>query len=463
MIHDRHLQTFLTLTEETEPKLLGPYQQFWLNMLEREFDNIRAALVWALQTQQIAAGLRIANANYQLWTIRDYAEEGLSWYERLLAKIEDGVPPVVHAQALSYAANMSGFRGNLAKQTAYGRKAAELAEAAGEEGKQALIWALSAQAYGARAEGDFDTEYRHVRRAIELNRELGNTYLLAVGLSTASFSAMSLGKYEDARALLEEAIPLLRELGNPYRIGMALNFSGDLARCEKNYHHAHLVYEESITILRDINAVRDLASVLHNQGHVYLHLNDLETARNLFRESLVSHQTQGNKAGAAECLIGFAALAILQGEAALGMRLLVATLALRKQPASALWAATRMEYEDYLALAAGQLTEDEIETEAAIGCSLSLDQAVSTAKQIAATSPAPRKYSGGQHDLTERELEVVKLIAQAKSNSDIAAELVLSKRTVEKHIANIRSKLEITERTKIVRWAFEHGLINSEE
>lgn len=63
--------------------------------------------------------------------------------------------------------------------------------------------------------------------------------------------------------------------------------------------------------------------------------------------------------------------------------------------------------------------------------------------------------------LTEREREIVALIVQGKRNSEIAEHFVLSKRTVEKHVANILSKLELTSRAQIVRWAIEHNLTKS--
>jgi non-specific serine/threonine protein kinase len=59
--------------------------------------------------------------------------------------------------------------------------------------------------------------------------------------------------------------------------------------------------------------------------------------------------------------------------------------------------------------------------------------------------------------LTKREREVAALIAQGKSNGEIAADLVLSKRTVEKHIANILSKLTVTSRAQLVRWWLDNG------
>ena len=211
-IRDWHLQCFLQLAEETAPKLRGQYQHLWLDWLEGEYDNIRAALSWSLERDRIEAGLRIANAIYQFWTVRDYVQEGLTWVERLLAQAKEPIAPLVRVTALTYAANLAGFRGNDSKQMRYGREAAVVAEAAGDAGKPALAWALAAQAYAARAAGDYETEFTINKRVIQLRRALGDAYLLGVALSTTSFTAMSLGNYAEARALLDEGLPLLRAL-----------------------------------------------------------------------------------------------------------------------------------------------------------------------------------------------------------------------------------------------------------
>jgi non-specific serine/threonine protein kinase len=61
-------------------------------------------------------------------------------------------------------------------------------------------------------------------------------------------------------------------------------------------------------------------------------------------------------------------------------------------------------------------------------------------------------------DLTRREREVAMLIGQGKTNGEIATELVLSKRTVETHVSKILSKLGMTSRAQIMRWAIDHGM-----
>ena len=463
LVQDRQLDCFVQLAEEAAQKLTGTYQRLWLNWLESEYDNIRAALAWSLESGRIEAGLRIAIAVYQFWTIRDYVQEGLGWLERLLARANEEISPLVVANALAYAAFLAGFRGNTAAQLAYGREAAALAEKAGDVGKPALKWALSAQSYGARAAGDHQTEFDLGQRVIQLNRESGDRYQLGLTLSLYSFTAMLLGKYDVAHAYLDEALPLLREAGNTYRIAMALNFSGDLARLEQEYLQALAAYEESSALLRELGAVRDLASSLSNLGHTCLHLGDVERAHAHFNESLSIQQDQKNTPGMAECLIGFAAVALVSELPVAGARLLAAAVSLGGQRVVSAWAATRMEYDRCLAAARSDLSEAEFQAEQVVGRAYSLEQALNFALSLPVKPETPFVERDQTRDLTSREQEIAALIALGKSNGEIANELVLSKRTVEKHIANILSKLMFTNRAQIVRWAIEFRLIKIAE
>jgi predicted ATPase/DNA-binding CsgD family transcriptional regulator len=461
LLRDRHLHCYLQLVGETESKLRGTYQQVWLNWLEEEYDNIRAALAWSLESGQVEAGLRLAIALYQFWTIRDYAAEGLTWMERLLAQTDEGISAVMRANALAYASFLAGFRGNRAAQMSYGRDAALLAETAGEEGKPALVWALTAQAYGARAAGDYEMEFALAQRVIQLRRELGDGYYLGLALSIYSYTAMSVGQYDAARTMLDEALPLLREAGNPYRIAMALNFSGDLARCQRDYFQAQPAYEESIALLRELDAVRDLASALHNLGHACLQLGDVDRAHALFDESMALQQVQQNRPGMAECLIGYAALALTRNMPAAAARLLATVAAIGGEQVIAAWAATRLAYENCLEGVRAALSEAAFQAEQVKGHIVSLEQAVEYAQDTAHKAAAVQAARQQLNALTPREREVAALIVQGKSNGDIGAELVVSKRTVEKHVANILSKLWFTNRAQIVRWGIEAGLGNT--
>lgn len=263
--------------------------------------------------------------------------------------------------------------------------------------------------------------------------------------------------------MLEEGLPLLREMGNPYRIAMALNFSGDLARCEQNYQQARTAYEESISLLREIDAVRDPASALYNLGHTCLHLGDADRATALFKESMALHQEQDNRPGMTECLLGFAAVAVVSRLPGVGACLLAAAATIGGRHVTSEWAATSMEYEHYLGRARAGLSELAFVSAQTTGQRLSLERAVALAEDVLRKTAAAQQTRQQLERLTPREREVASLIAQAKSNDEIAAELVISKRTVETHITRIRAKLDFSERTQIVRWAISAGLVPTDD
>jgi predicted ATPase/DNA-binding CsgD family transcriptional regulator len=463
-LRDRHLDLFFTRAEEAAPKLNDAYQQLWLNWLEGEHDNLRAALAWTLDRGRIEVGLRLSIALMRFWEIRGYVQEGLAWFERLFAQADEQISLAVRVYALTYAAFLAHFLGRASATMAYGREAVALAEAAGQEGQPLLALALGGLASAAEAMGDYETTFAIHERAIQLSRTSSElSFNLGMNLLVQGGTAIELGYYETARALLEEALTLAREAGDAFRIAYALKSFGDLARCEQNYAEAQTYYEQSVALLRELGATRDLTSPLQNLGHTCLYLGDVERAYALFSESLAAHQAQQNMLGMAECLIGFAALAVVCGLPAAGARLLAAADAIGRPRVKSTWAVTRMEYDHYLGLARARLTEAEFQAEQAAGHALSLEQAIASAQTLPLLSRATPASREKSDNLTEREREVVALIGQGKSNGEIAAELVLSKRTVEKHVANIMSKLGFTNRAQIVRWAIEHGLVPASE
>jgi DNA-binding NarL/FixJ family response regulator len=109
------------------------------------------------------------------------------------------------------------------------------------------------------------------------------------------------------------------------------------------------------------------------------------------------------------------------------------------------------------------MSDTEFEAEQAKGRALSIEQAIEYALNLPLSVPqTTQKGAQPSQELTRREREVAALIARGQSNGEIADELVLSKRTVEHHIANIFSKLDFSNRTQIVRWALENGLAEAD-
>ena len=460
-LRDRHLELFLTKTEETAPKLNDAYQQLWLNWLEEEHDNLRTTLAWSLESGQIEAGLRIASALVRFWEIRGYVKEGMRWFERFLVRADESISLVVHAYALAYASFLAMFLGDAASATSYGQKAVSLAEAAGDEGRDVLSIALSGLASGARAAGDYGTAITLEERTIQLLRESsGPPFFLGMALLGHGSVAIELGEYEKARTSLEESLAIAQESGDSFRLGHTLNALGDLARCEQRYAAAQTAYEHAAVMLREVGAQRDLAFVLQNLGHTCLRLGQVERALNLFQESLATHQTRQDVAGMAESLVGFAAVALLRGLPAEGARLLGAVEAIggRRTATASVWLVTRMEYEHYLNLARASLPDSELLAAQAAGRDMPLEQALTYAQNLPLEPELAPTSRETPDSLTGREREVAALIGQGKTNSEIAAELVLSKRTVETHVSNILSKLGLAGRGQVMLWAIDRGL-----
>jgi DNA-binding NarL/FixJ family response regulator len=143
-----------------------------------------------------------------------------------------------------------------------------------------------------------------------------------------------------------------------------------------------------------------------------------------------------------------------RGDYAAGRRLIAAAQAAGGERALTSWAATRLEYEHTLARLHAGLTQPELDAEGAVGRLMSLEGAAALARSV--TRPVRQATPEG---LTRREWEIVEMVAQGKTNGEIAAALVVSKRTVEKHIAHILNKLGVTNRPQVVIWAVENGLV----
>ena len=459
-LRDRHLDLLVARSEEIALKLQTPsFQNLWFSWLDGELDNIRAALNWVQESGQVESGLRLAIALFGFWTSHGSMQEGRNWFEWLLAQAHEQVPIMLRARAAFNAGMMAGFLGDVTAARAHERTAVALCEAAGEEGMELLALAQAPIEVAAIVNGDFATAYIMAERSVELLRKVGYDAELPMGLATQAVAAIGLGKYQLARSLNEEALAAAHKWGDPYNVALIVSFFAYLEHVEQNYERAQALYEEALTALREQGATREEPRVLQSLAHSRLQQGDLDQAYALICESVARYRSQGDLKAMGECLIGFGVLASERGMQAEAVRLLTTGATHGRSVYVSLLLAEGREYERYLAAARSRLTEQEFEQAQEQGRIQTLEQGIEYALSLPL---GPSGSASEEHDefggLTEREREVVTLIAQGKTNGEIASELVLSKRTVEKHVANILSKLELTSRAQIVRWAMEHHL-----
>jgi DNA-binding CsgD family transcriptional regulator len=240
---------------------------------------------------------------------------------------------------------------------------------------------------------------------------------------------------------------------------------GDLARCEGRLSDAIRLYAECQGKFQSLGAVREMSAIDRGTGYSWLRLGNIPHAQLLFERSLRTEQRQKNRLGILQALLGFAALAAVTGfpEASARLHGFVLDgrdwLPVLPDPSDT---ADRADYTHCMMQGRALLGESAFIAAATDGHRLTLDEAVTYALSLRPFAPSPSTLDGQVETiLSPREREVAALIGQGLSNGEIAETLVLSKRTVENHVASIFSKLGVTNRAQVVRWALQHPPIDS--
>jgi predicted ATPase len=233
----RHLHHYLELAEEARMKIRSAEQTTWLNRLEIEHDNFRAALDRTLESGLINSGLMLAEKLEHYWYRHGHLKEGVGWLERLLKA--DYPHNLVYARALLSAGNLTYSYGDLERAQSYAKQGLELSEKLEDKGSIAQAHSLFgtiAHFTGNRQEG-----IGHLEEGLALFRELGDDWNIARTLLYLGDAYIRSKNFDRATILLDECLPLFRDLGDKWGIGFALGDSGELAR-QKGDHGLALAY-----------------------------------------------------------------------------------------------------------------------------------------------------------------------------------------------------------------------------
>jgi len=128
----RHALCYMGLAEKAATRLLGPEQGEWLERLDTEDDNLRAAIEWFAQTGEAEKGLRLTAALPRFWGMRGYLTEGRERLARLLALPQAAAPTRGRIRALSAAAVMAGSQGDYAAARSFFQEVVAIHRADGD-------------------------------------------------------------------------------------------------------------------------------------------------------------------------------------------------------------------------------------------------------------------------------------------------------------------------------------------
>jgi predicted ATPase/class 3 adenylate cyclase len=371
-VRERHRNWFLALAERAESALQGPEQVRWLERLETEHDNLRAALEWSSSDLEI--GLRLAGALWFFWYLRGYVSEGREWLKHLLAKTAQAPTPL-RAKALYGASMLARAQDDYAQATALLEESLALYRALKDKhGVASVLGNLGVIAF---ARGEYDRATKLHEESLEHFRELRET----VGIASALSELGNIALYQDdiarAERLLEESLALSRTAQDDQGIALALRRLGAVRREDRA--RAKALLQESLELYQKLGAVPGLASVLNSLGMVALSEGDYKRAKELLRESLLRYRDVGDKWHIALCVDRLARVAGVQGDWEQAARLLGAEEALREAIGAPLPPSEHEGHDQTLKLAHERLGEESFAAAWADGYAMKLDQAITYA------------------------------------------------------------------------------------
>ncbi len=371
-IQERHARCYLALAEEAIRYSVTDDAPLWLDRLDAEIENLRAALEWSLSApENVELGARLANDLFWFWYLRGHIVEGQAWYQRF---IQSGVAKdtAAYAGVLTGAGVMANWLGDQAAARRLLDESIPFLRGAGD--RQELAQALMNRGIIALNEGREDEARPDLEEALAIFRELNQRFFTAVCLMHLANVLVVQRQPERARRLLAETAAIARSIGDRWLLPSAISNQGEIARFQGDYSRAGEFYDESGAMFHEINARGDLARTIHNQAYVALRRGDARLADNLFRQSLDLYRQLGIQRGIAECLAGLADIFAAQGRLMPAARLLGFAQAFIASLGMDWWPADRREVEQARASLQKALGDELFTVQEAAGRSEKLEE-----------------------------------------------------------------------------------------
>jgi predicted ATPase len=415
-----HASYYLALAEEAAPNLVGPRSAVWLKRLEREHDNLRAALAWSLEPAQTGSSpdlaLRFGETLREFWEVRGFYTEGRAFLEQALAQCA-GASTSARAKALGAAASFADWLGDFHRAEKLWQESLNLYRELGDtrgiaSSLRRLAWIVW------RRGANIAVVLQLLEESVTLLRELGDKDALAWSLYWLAETLSIHGEYSRAQALYEESLALFRELGNKRGIAQCLQQSARwlfFARGDQTIVQARL--EEMLALDTELGNKNGMAAYFLISGREALGRGDAVTAQAQIEQCLALWQEmedrwnafwaidilgrikayQGDVAAAlafyeqnlavarelnddwqwAFCLEGWASTVATQGKCTWAARLWGAAESLRERCGIPITPFDRVDYESAVAAARTHLVEQEFTTAWAEGRTMTFEQVLS--------------------------------------------------------------------------------------
>ncbi len=377
-MRDRHLAWYLALAIQAEHGLAGPEQGNWLALLERELDNLRAALSWSLG-QPGALRRLVPNSRRAfccsgrgMATRPRHAAGWKSYWRAALARrprseLCDGSTPGA----------LAGGRGDYAHAARLLEESLILQRALADQ--RGIAMTLQALGFVALNQGANHWAVTLYEESLALRRAISDPWGIAAALGNLGQAAYLEGEYDQATMFHEESLALRRELGNQRGIAVSLSDLGLVAWSRHDYDHAAALHEESLALRRDLGDMGGVATSLTARAEVAIAQGEYGRAAALLSESVALAQEIGDQHVVAFCLENLAIVAGATGAPRHATMLFGAAEALRERLGAPLPSPSQADYNRAVAAVRAALGESIFTTIWSQGRALPSDQAVALA------------------------------------------------------------------------------------
>lgn len=383
----------LKLAEQAATQLVGGGQIEWLQRLDSEHANLRAALSWSLETAQHETSLRLAAALWRFWWARGYLSEGRRWFEVILSAIDNDLQPeaysreflLVKADVYNFAGNLAHLQGDYDYALSLHQKSLELQQELAN--KNGIGAALNSLALVANYQGRYEEAAAYFEQNLAIQRELRDRRAESICLGNLGLIKQYQGEYARSIALLEASLCIKQELNDTQAIAVALNNLGMALLNQGEYARAGVLFGQSLEMCRKIGHKRNISYALNNLGLVALHLQNYSEATAFFEQSLQLKQELEDKESIAWTLEGLAGVAGGQNQPLLSARLYGAAEASRQRLGTPLPPALQTFHATLVEKARSQLTALEWQQAWDEGGNLNFEQVLGAARQVVALQP----------------------------------------------------------------------------
>jgi predicted ATPase/DNA-binding SARP family transcriptional activator len=333
-LRQAHLAFYLQLAQTAAPHLRAAEQSFWFSQLAYAYDNLRAALEFAISHDHEAA-LELVGSLGWFWYMRGYLSEGRYWLETVLA----ADPEVTKDQsqltldqakrrgaALYYAAMLAFMQSDyvmMQEQIATGlRLCRQYQDEHGIANLQSVLL------FSKLIQGEFTLAAQLVQDCIRLYRACQDRWGLAYALHTWGFILWQQAKYDQARPALEESVQLFNLLGDSVVGVFPLALLGSLAVQQGHRAQGEAILAECVALVNTLGDTLATDWVMAEYAHLARYQGDYRRAEELYRTVLAAARVKGHRYNVTEMLRFLGLLAIAQGEYPKARALLLEALAL---------------------------------------------------------------------------------------------------------------------------------------